>query len=88
MSMFRFCAVQKRGVSTSEFLNRCVKERFFTRLVKSAEKDRAPVASLQLRELDDRFLFLRPGRLVVDFGCSPGRINETVIIIVVVEELS
>lgn len=63
---------QQRWIAVARWVDRQLQERYVTRLIKSAHKYRDPLSALQLKEIDDRFLLLRPGRLIVDFGCSPG----------------
>lgn len=63
---------QQRFIASAAWFYRHLKEAYKDPLPGASERYRHGVASLQIRALDDRFMFFRKDTTVVDFGCYPG----------------
>lgn len=65
----RVRTAKKRTVASARWLERQLNDPYVQRAKKQGWRSRA---AFKLIELDDRFKFLAPGRIVVDLGAAPG----------------
>jgi 23S rRNA (uridine2552-2'-O)-methyltransferase len=65
----RVKTAKKRSVSSARWLSRQLNDPYVARAKKEGYRSRA---AFKLLELDDKYKFLKPGKIVLDLGAAPG----------------